>query len=842
MMWTSKHVTAVVLCLLTGVGIARALDLNGNQQSDVWECQFGATGLAAAADADVDGVNNAGESVAGTDPFDPGSVPRLLIQTTNLWWSSVSGKLYRVEATTNLLAGWTTVASFPGTDAVFSNALLMATNGEYRRLRIENVDADGDGLSDWEELRMGFEPGRTNSGRYDLADLPRMTAALTNTNSVVTCSLVDGLMYERWPDPGVIAIRRTGSLRPLTVSFSLGGTATRDVDYTTAPGNTVSFPLGVTEVWVEFQPVADANDGEGDETIVLNVLPGSGYTRTALTNAVVSLGNETAASLPNPKAAARFLIQASFGPDQDSTNDVDIIPENVEEVMAIGYDAWISNQFARPIGFIQPFTSYALTNLPEFYIDSKSAAWWNRAMGVTNLIPPWPGQLPDPLRQRLAFALSQIVVVSDRPETLAVEPVGMANYYDMIITNAFENYRDILFDTTMHPCMGFYLSALMNRKADPINNIFPDENYAREIMQLFSIGLWQLNQDGTRRLDTNGLPIPTYANSNITEFARVFTGLSFGPATNASFEYATHNWTVPMRAWDAYHDCDAKSLLNGVNLPARTPSVPDVGTSALLDINAAMDCLFNHTNVAPFVGRQLIQRFVTSNPSTGYVARVSAAFNNNGSGVRGDLKAVIRAVLMDPEARDPAKRSDPAFGKQREPFLRVVNFARAFNASATCGFYQLDQFYMDHYEEPMKAPSVFNFFKPEYLPPGVLANHGLFGPEFQIVNAGSAISAPNYYFKAIYDNDLHRWGSGNPDRAVRPNFAPELALVNDPDALVRRLDLVLTGGTLSPREFSVVRDAVARIPAAEWMYQWENERVWLAAYLIVTSPEFCVLR
>ena len=832
---------AMLVLLLAGAGgAAWAIDLNGNQQSDVWEHYFGATGLAAAADADGDGVNNAGESAAGTNPLDSNSLPRVFAGATNLWWPTVSGKLYRVQGATNLLGTWTNIAAFAGNNAAVSNALLGAGEGEYRRVRVENVDRDGDGVSDWEELAAGFEVGRTNSARNDTPDLARLTAGLTNTNSVVSCSVVDGLMYERWPDPGVIAIRRTGSLRPVTVQFAVTGTATRAVDYTMPAGNSVTLPLGVSEAWVEFQPVADALDAEPDETIVLNLLPGPGYTRTAATGAVVTLGNETSTSLPNPKSAARFLIQAAFGPDQDSTNDVDLIPENVEEVMAIGFDAWISNQFARPIGFLQPFTDYALANISNFYIDAKSAAWWNRAMGVTNLTPVAPAQLPDPLRQRVAFALSQIVVVSDRPETLAVEPSGMANYYDMLVTNAFENYRDILFDTTMHPCMGFYLSALMNRKADPTSNIFPDENYAREIMQLFSIGLWQLNQDGTRQLGTNGQPIPTYANSNITEFARVFTGLSFGPATNDSFEYADHVWTTPMKAWDDYHDCAPKSLLSGVALPARTPGVPDVGSATMLDINAAIDCLFNHTNVAPFIGRQLIQRFVTSNPSTGYVARVSAAFNNNGSGVRGDLRAVIRAVLMDPEARDPAKLADPSFGKQREPFLRVVNFARAFNAAAQAGFYQLDQFYMDHYEEPQKAPSVFNFYRPEYLPPGPLAQAGLFGPEFQIVNAGSAISAPNYYYNAIIYEDLHRWGSGDPTRTVRPNFAPELALVNDPDALVRRLDVGLTGGTLSPREFAVIRDAVARIPTYVW--EWENERVWLAVYLVVTSPEFCVLR
>ena len=255
---------------------ALALDQNGNQQSDVWEWQFGATGLVATADADGDGVNNAGESAAGTNPFDANSHPAVFTGSTNVWWPSISGKLYRVQGSTNLLQGWTNIALLAGTDAALSNALTGGGPGEFRRVRVENVDADGDGVSDWEELRMGFEPGRTNSGRYDLADQARMNAALTNTNSVVSCTLVDGLMYERWPDAGVVALRRTGSLRPLTVNVSFAGTATRDVDYTTAPGNAVSFPLGATETWIELQPVADADDGGGAPDARVGVAPGAG--------------------------------------------------------------------------------------------------------------------------------------------------------------------------------------------------------------------------------------------------------------------------------------------------------------------------------------------------------------------------------------------------------------------------------------------------------------------------------------------------------------------------------------------------------------------------------------
>jgi uncharacterized protein (DUF1800 family) len=240
--------------------------------------------------------------------------------------------------------------------------------------------------------------------------------------------------------------------------------------------------------------------------------------------------------------------------------------------------------------------------------------------------------LPDPLRQRLGFALE--------PDCRGVGPPGGAGRgagrtgellrHDHL-SHAFGNYRALLYDVTLHPCMGFYLSHLFNRKADPVNNIFPDENYAREIMQLFSIGLWELNQDGTRRSGTNGLPIPTYDNGDITEFARVFTGLSLRSAHQRGPLSSRPTFGPPMKPWDAEHDLDAKTLLNGLILPARTASVPDTGTATLLDLNAAMDNLFGHTNCAPFICRQLIQRFVTSNPSTGYLARVSAVFNNNGS-------------------------------------------------------------------------------------------------------------------------------------------------------------------------------------------------------------------
>lgn len=830
-----------MLLLVAATTSMAVVDQNGNQQSDVWEMIHNAVGLAPGADADGDGFSNRAESIAGTDPNDPASFPKLdsLRQDGSIVSNhlrAVAGKRYLLNVTGDFET-WLPADPVEGIDGdLILPFAVSGVGAQFFRFAVSDQDSDGDTLTDYEERAVGFDPHRPHTERYDQTDAQRFTAAAFHALSTVSVAVVDGDLYERWPDPAVIAVRRPAAFKPITVQFALGGTAVRDLDYTATAGESIVMPAGVREVWVSFHPIADEEDPEPVETISLTLIAGQGYAVGAASSAVVNVHSETTASLPNPKAASRFLVQASFGPNQDDPNDADPYPENVEDVMAMGFEAWIDDQFSRPVGLLQPFAEYALT-IPQFYTDVKQAAWWNRVMGVPSLIPGGPAQEPDPLRQRMAFALSQILVVSDRPETLAVQPVGLANYYDLLVTNAFGNYRDLLYGVTMHPAMGFYLSHVMNRKAT--NNIFPDENYAREVMQLFSIGLWELTQDGTRRLDTNGLPIPTYDNSHITEFARVFTGLSYGPATNTSFANAQPNFLVPMKPWDAYHDCDAKSLLGGFTLPARTPSQPDTGAATLLDIDAVIQHLFLHTNVAPFIGRQLIQRFVTSNPSTGYVARVAAAFNDNGLGVRGDLRAVLKAILLDAEARDPAFAADAAFGKMREPFLRVVNLAHAFNASAPAGFYALTDFYAALYEEPLRSPSVFNFYLPGYLPPGELANAGLVGPEFQILNAGSAISGPNYFLIAVRDS-LHRQGMGTPAWRVKLDLTPELTLVNDPHALVRRVENALAGGTLSPREFQIVREAVERVPVGGW--EWENERVWMAIYLIVTSPEFCVLR
>jgi uncharacterized protein (DUF1800 family) len=838
------------LCLCLCLGIASyafaELDKDSNGLSDVWESRFNAVGLDAGQDADLDGFTNQQEAVAGTNPLDAQSFPALDLRLSGAnvqpTWLAQAGKRYQLYASDSLASGsWSLLETVDGEGTSHATTVAVPSPARFFRVRPLDMDTDGDGLTNWEERLMGYDPFTAHTDRYDATDFNRTDAAW-NSVSTVHVALVDGNISERWPDPGVIAIRRSGGTQQITVNLSLGGTATLGSDYTSNATTSVVIPPGVREVWVEITPVADSLNAENSETVIVTALAGAGYTLGSSTSATVNLANQNANGPPSAKEAARFLVQAAFGPDQDSPADPDNTPENVEQVMALGFEGWIDAEFAKPATKLQPFTAYVEgDNIPEFYADGKIAAWWSRAMGVSPAVPGGPAVQYDMLRQRVAFCLSQIAVVSDRPEVLAVEYVGMANYYDTLIDQAFGNYRTLLYNVTRHPVMGFYLSALKNQKPDPANNIFPDENYAREIMQLFSIGLWMLHQDGSRQVDDNDNFIPTYNNTDITNFARVFTGMSF--AGGGSFEFASNNWTQPMKLWDAYHDCDPKTLLLGATLPARTPSNPDLGTAANLDLNAAIDNLFNHPNVGPFIARQLIQRMVTSNPGPGYIGRVAAKFANNGSGVRGDMKAVVRAILLDDEARNPAHMANPIFGKVREPFLRVVNFGRAFNAASTSGFYQLGNFFMDHYEEPMKSPSVFNFYLPHYTPPGEIQTAGLVAPEFQVVNATSAITAPNYYYNAVFGG-LERWGAGNPARAVMPNTTQELAMVqgaNPPiDALLERLDLALCYGSLSPRLKQTIREAVLRIDTSRWDYA--RERLRLAIYIIVTSPEFCVLR
>ena len=845
-----------VSLLLSPVG--HALDGNGNSQSDVWEMAFGAGGLQATADADKDGWTNAMESTAGTDPFDLLSHPEAGITGDQLKWPSLAGKRYAIQSSGNL-ASWTAVqTNIAGSGATLSWPLAPSGGREFFKIVASDTDTDSDGVSDWEELTVGFDPATDRTGRFSQTDSQRVTAGLSAANTI-TVSVYDDSCSERWPDPAILVLRRSGGLQPVTVNLSFGGSAGA-ADYTRSPGgNSVSFAPGQKEAFIKISPVLDAEDSETTETIVVTALAGSGYTVGAANTGTVSILNQPATSGPSAKEAARFLIQAGFGPDQDSADDPDQIPENVEQVMAMGIEAWIDDQLTRPIGHLTPMMEWQrelMASDPDHRLwnNRKMNAWWGRAMGLPKLRPDASSeQLPDPLRQRVAFALSQIFVISDRPERLAVEPEAMAHYYDKLLDGSFGNFETLLKDVSLHPCMGIYLSHFANKKANPANRTFPDENYAREVMQLFSIGLWMLNPDGTRILDNQDQPIATYSNADITEFARVFTGLSFGLLANGQnpqFNAYDGDFTVPMKGWDEHHDLDPKTLLLGATTPQRTASSGNTGTATMADVDAAISNLFNHPNVGPFIGRLLIQRLVTSNPSPAYVGRVAAAFN---AAPRGDMGRTVKAILMDPEARDPAKMSDPTFGKLREPFLRVVNVARAFNAYTDAGWFYLSGMSELHVQEPFNSPSVFNFYLPTYTPPGPLATAGLVAPEFQIINAASGVTAPNFFWDHMVEAE-YGLGASKPDRSPTLNLDQEWLLnlphLNfdqsgqssaqplDPDPLIRRLDLVLTGGTLEPESFQIIRETLARIGPGNW--DWHEHRLKLAIYLIICSPEFSV--
>jgi uncharacterized protein (DUF1800 family) len=511
--------------------------------------------------------------------------------------------------------------------------------------------------------------------------------------------------------------------------------------------------------------------------------------------------------------AARLLMQGTFGPRQGE----------IEALTGGAINAWIDAQLALPAtshrARIQNEVAYLpATNPPENVPQPahRQYAWFYNVL-----------QGPDQLRQRVAFALSQILVVSDA--TLAGQQFAepLANYYDLLVNGAFGNYRTLLEQVSLSPVMGTYLSHLRNAKADPVAGTNPDENYAREVMQLFTIGLVQLQPDGTLKLDAQGLPIPTYNQSTISEMAKVFTGWGFySTLANPNFRRGGANYYTPMMIYPAFHETGAKNLA-----PLTTSPIP-ANLGGPEDLKRALDLLFHHPNTPPFVSRQLIQRLVTANPSPAYVYRVAQRFENNGSGVRGDLGAVVRAILTDYEARSPAVIDDPGYGKLREPLLRLTGLLRSFNATSASGHYIVGfgNTDPDLAQAPLRSPSVFNFFEPGYVFPGALAAAGLVAPEFQITNDTTAISTANHYRATIFR--AAGTGANAPNIAVL-NLAAEQALVTNVPALLDRLNLLMASGQLSASARTRITNALSALPANVSAL----ERVQTAILLLATSPD-----
>ena len=488
----------------------------------------------------------------------------------------------------------------------------------------------------------------------------------------------------------------------------------------------------------------------------------------------------------SPSAARRFLEQAAFGPTA----------AEAAHVQTIGFQAWLNEQFAMPL-----ISNYSTVIGSQGGLPSKFLA-----NAVTNA---------DQLRQRVAFALSQIFVVSINN---VIWNGDMIPYEQLLLADAFTNYRKILGDVTLNPAMGYYLDMANNAKANPVAGASANENYAREVMQLFSMGDVLLNQDGSVQTDVNG-PIPAYVQRNVTELARVLTGWTNAPAAGHSINwpsYITENG--PMVNYDPQHDFGSKTLLNGYVAPANLPTAQD--------LSAALDNIASHPNVAPFISKQLIQHLVKSNPTPAYVARVAQAFTQS----HGDMPTVVTAILLDAEARanDAGGNDQSADGHLQEPALFVPGFVRAFSGTMTSGNYYASNLAAMG-EDIYNPASVFNYFSPSYT---VSGTGGLKGPEFQIDNPNNAILRENLIaqFFAQYSNPVQSYGPG-----TTVDLTPFLPLANTPATLVDALDLTLTHGTMpAAMKQTIVAAVTADSPSGSL------RQVQTACYLILTSSYYNV--
>jgi uncharacterized protein (DUF1800 family) len=598
---------------------------------------------------------------------------------------------------------------------------------------------------------------------------------------------------------------------------------------------------------------------------------------------------------PLKRDVSRFLMQATFGPTQ---TEIDALAADIESRggdRIAGYSAWIDAQFAldqtKLLDYVQAADAqeWALrgtdpinyTTGDEPGPNNRRRGWWTLAVKAN-----------DQLRQRVAFALGEIFVVSEATDDIVqTRHYGAANYYDMLAANADGSYRALLGSVSHSPVMGKYLSSLKNQKAivDGSGKVLvsPDENYAREVMQLFSIGLVQLNADGSVKLNSSGSPTPTYTNSDITELARVLTGWSFSKANgskasgypvqdntnfNAGYgpQYFQASWLNPMRNFSTFHDSGSKVVL-GTTIAADLTGDQDLDT--------ALDILANHPNTAPFVGRRLIQRLVTSNPGAGYIYRVAKVFDDDGTGRRGNLKAVVKAILLDREARNAAVALQVGHGKQKEPMLRYVQLLRAFSGASKLPLSDLTAYgypasQLDNFpggvtryrypntdtqlaQTPMRSPTVFNWFLPGYSPPGAIAAAGLVAPEMQLTTETQVVQSINYdrvFTESDTGQSVNALQASDAslddvkiDRSPQANEYKALIAAGKTvreavTAVVDDLDLLLAGGRLKERYENAAtpnpRSIIIDTATATSEGATSNDRVKAIAYLVTISPTF----
>ncbi|WP_234497992.1 DUF1800 domain-containing protein [Vibrio maritimus] len=509
---------------------------------------------------------------------------------------------------------------------------------------------------------------------------------------------------------------------------------------------------------------------------------------------------------PNPLTQDQrydLLYRSTFGPK----------PNSYQELTDLGYSKWLNRQLAMaPSLHLTRLKQYPLEDGRDSYNQSdRVSVWWDLSLNA-----------PDQLRQRVAFALSEIFVISRYGASLNGRVLEMTSYYDMLITHAFANYRELIESVTLHAAMGDYLSMMANQKADPESNRYPDENYAREVMQLFSIGLYELNPDGSEKLDSQGQLIPTYSQDDIENLARVFTGWHIAEKNHPNWWGSKDgNWLLPMVAYPERHDFEEKVVMGEVFAQGQT---------AEQDMAQAMDMLLNHPNTSPFISRHLIQRLVTSNPSPAYVARVSALFDDNGSGVRGDLKAVVRGILTDSEALNGGDRSPV---KMKEPLIAMTNFFRALEAKSadpSGRFHNSINTFGAYGQSPLGSPSVFNFFSPDYAPNGEITDANDVAPEFEILSWNNFILTNNQLWSATGRTNYN--GEDNPARIVI-NTAPLEAIANDHEALIEEIERRLLSQRMSEPLKAIVLEGLEDLRDTQQSLKVRN-----ALYTVVTSQEF----
>jgi uncharacterized protein (DUF1800 family) len=573
-----------------------------------------------------------------------------------------------------------------------------------------------------------------------------------------------------------------------------------------APGDR-SIPMPVVALGAASALVTACGGGGGSADAGLPFVDTAGYAHPAATA---------------DADAARFLQQATFS----ST------PSEIADLRGGSYGNWLARQygsFPGPTGWDWLETQgYGQVDSNNYFYSTSQADYmvWNQLLTG-----------PDAMRRRMALALSEFFVVSLNSLDFTWRSHAMAHYWDTLVRNAFGNFRTLLKDVTLHPVMGYFLNTKGNLKEDTKKGRVPDENYGREVMQLFSIGLYALNLDGTVKTNGSNQRIESYTQDDVTNIARVFTGYDFDTSAG---KVPTSSGTIDSKelarrpmSFDASKHSMLEATFLGTTIPAGTP-----GPQAL---DMTLDALFNHPNVGPFFARQMIQRLVTSEPSPGYVARVATKFNNNGFGVRGDLRAVWAAILLDDEARGPQSLSDPSFGKLREPMVRLANWARTFGLTSEANTWKVgDLSGADSRlgQSPLRSPSVFNFFRPGYVPPGTkLSASEATAPEFQLVSEISVGGYLNFMQTAI-----ERGVNGSSD--LKATYSRELALVTDAAALVNHLSLVLCAGQLSTATAKTIVEALNATSITSsnpnTASSLQLKRVYSAVLLVMASPEYLI--